>query len=191
VLRCRQQRLLRRVGIDEAGIRSVARAAAAAEAGHRLHEPIVRGVGGCARGSRRTGGEAAELPVQSDLAEAGGSGELIVGDVVDLERAGVDVAQHEIGGAGGVNWRNAGILPIQTDGADEGGAGELVVVDVVHFQPAVIGVAQQEIGFAGNAAEIADAGELPIEPDGADEGCAGDLVVGDVVDLQSAVVDVA
>jgi S1-C subfamily serine protease len=38
----------------------------------------------CARGSRRTGGEAAELPVQSDLAEAGGSSSPKSARTVDL-----------------------------------------------------------------------------------------------------------
>jgi hypothetical protein len=78
---------------------------------------------------RRIGGETAELPIQSDLAEARGAGDLIVGDVVGFECAGVDVAQHEIGRAGGVGRRNAGELPIQSHRADEGSASELVVGD--------------------------------------------------------------
>jgi len=80
---------------------------------------------------RRIGGKAPELPIESNLTEASGTDELIAGDIVDLERAGVGVAQHEIGRAGGVHRRDAR------------GAGELVVGDVVDF-------------LAGNPAEIAD-----------------------------------
>jgi len=86
---------------------------------------------------------------------------LIVGDVVDLEFAGVDVAQDEVGRARCVDRGNARELPLQPDRPDESGAGELIVIDVVHFQPAGLAVAQQQIGFAGDAAEIADARELP------------------------------
>ena len=150
MLRCRQQRLLRRVGINEAGIRSIG-AAAAAEARHRLHELIVRGVGKCARRCRRIDGKAAERPVQSDRAQTGGSDKGIARNVVDLELTGVDVAQDEIGRARCVNRGDPRELPIQTHGADEGGAGELVVGDVVDFEPAGLAVAQEEIGFAGIA----------------------------------------
>src|SRR5262249_3818666 len=114
------------------------------------------------------------------------SRQLIMGNVVDLELARVDVPQYQVGRTRPVSRRDARELPIQTDGADEGGAGELVVVDVIDFQPAGIDVAQQEIGFAGDAAEIADARELPLHADIADERSAGELVVGDVINLQSA-----
>jgi hypothetical protein len=149
--------------------RSIRRCAAAAETRHRLHELIVRYVGECARRSRRIGSEAAELPIQSDLAQRRGADERIAGDVVDLERAGGDVAQDEIGCASCVNRGDPRELPIQTHGADEGSAGKLVVGDVVDFEPAGRGVAQKEIGLASNAAEIADAGELPVNTDRADE----------------------
>jgi hypothetical protein len=94
---------------------------------------------------------------------------LIVGNVIDFELTRVDVAQHQLGRAGGVHRGNASELPIQPDRAQEGGAGELVVVDVVDFQPAGIAVAQQEVGFAGDAAEIPDPREPPIDPDRADK----------------------
>jgi hypothetical protein len=60
---------------------------------------------------------------------------LIVGDVVDLECAGIGVAQHEIGCARPIRCRYTGELPIQTHRADECGVGELVVGDVVDFEP--------------------------------------------------------
>src|SRR5262249_61016598 len=101
---------------------------------------------GWGRGMRRA---PAELPIQSDRTQAGGSRQLIVGDVVDLECAAVDVAQHEIGCACPVRWRYARELPFQPNRADEGGIGDLVVGDVVDFQPAGIIVAQQHVGFAG------------------------------------------
>ena len=78
---------------------------------------------------------------------------MIVGDVVDLECAGIDVAQHEIGSTGGVNWGDARELPIQSNRADESCAGDLIVVDVIDLQPAGIRVAQQQIGFAAASAD--------------------------------------
>jgi hypothetical protein len=110
---------------------------------------------------------------------AGGSDKGVASNIVNFERAGIDVAQHEVGRAGCADRSNACETPIQSDRADEGSAGELIVVDVVELQPAGLAVAQQQIGFAGHAAEIADTRELPIEPDRADEGSAGDLVVAD------------
>jgi hypothetical protein len=82
---------------------------------------------------------------------------LIVGDVIDLKCASVDVAQYEIGRSGAVDWGDARELPIQPDGSDEGVAGQLIVADVVDYQPAHSVVAQQQIGFARNTAEITDA----------------------------------
>src|SRR5262249_50895450 len=98
-------------------------------------------VGECARRSRRTAGQTAELPIQSDRSQARRSGELIVGDVVDLECAGVDVAQDQVGCAGGADGSDTRVLPIQSDRADKGGTRELVVVDVVDFQSARAAVA--------------------------------------------------
>jgi len=60
-----------------------------------------------------------QLPVQADRAQVRRSRELIVGDVVDLERAGVDVAQDEIGGAGCMDRRNARVLPVEADGSQK------------------------------------------------------------------------
>src|SRR5262249_53127289 len=108
-----------------------------------------------------------------------------------LECAGVDVAQHQVGRAGGADGSDTRELPIQPNRADGGGARELIVVDVVDLQCAGALVAQQEIAFAGDAAEVADARELPIRADRADEGGAGDLIVADVVNLQSTGIGVA
>jgi len=45
----------------------------------------------------RLGREAVKLPIQADRAQRRGANQLIVGDVVDLEGAAVDVALHQIG----------------------------------------------------------------------------------------------
>jgi len=82
--------------------------------------------------------------------------------LVDLQSAGIDVAQKQIGFAGNAaEIADARELPIEAHGAKECRAGELVVGDVVDLQSAGIGVAQQHVGLAG-AAEIADARELPV-----------------------------
>src|SRR5262249_58405604 len=104
-------------------------------------------------------------PSQAAPTEAGESDRGVAGNSVNLNRAGIDVAQHEVGRAGCVDRSDACEMPIRSHRADEGGAGELIVVDVVDLQPAGLDVAQQQIGFAGHATEIADARELPIEPD--------------------------
>ena len=108
--------------------------------------------------------ESAELPLQSHPSQAGSVDDLIVGDVIGLECAGVDVAQDEVGRAGAADRGNAGKLPIEAHRAQRGGIGDLIVGDVVDLQSAGIDIAQEEIGFAGNAAEIADARELQSRP---------------------------
>ena len=79
---------------------------------HRLHELSVGA-------ARRIGGETAELPLRADLSEAGGPGDLVVGDVVDLERAGVHVAQDQVGRARAAHRGDAGELPIQSHRAEK------------------------------------------------------------------------
>src|SRR5437660_11427083 len=105
--------------------------------------------------------------------KAGGSHDLVVGDVVDLEGASVDVAQHHVGGAGSTHRAEARDLPVEADRAQEGRAGDLIVGDVVDFQAARLGVAHQQVGCAGRAAEIAGADDLPIQSHGAHESSAG------------------
>src|SRR5258708_39182438 len=97
VLWSRQQRLLVRVGPEGDGIQTLGCSAATAKTSHRLHELIVRHIRERARYGRRVNGQAAKLPIQADRAQRGGSGQLIVSDVVDLECAGILVAQHQIG----------------------------------------------------------------------------------------------
>jgi hypothetical protein len=116
---------------------------------------------------------------------------VIVGDVVDLECAGVDVAQDKVGRGFADDGSNARELLIQADLAQGLRAGDLVVADVVNPKFTGIGVAQQKIAFLGDAAEVADARELPLRADRAQEGGVVDLVVDDVVDLQITGIGVA
>jgi hypothetical protein len=68
-------------------------------------------------------GDSRELPIQTHGADKGGAGELVVGDVIDFEPAGLAVAQEEIGFAGiAAEVADAGELPVDADRADEGGA---------------------------------------------------------------------
>jgi len=103
VLQRRQKRLLRCLGPERDDIQALACAAAAAKARHRLREwrNLTRAVHGPRRCGRGIDGEAAELPIRADRTQRGGARDLIVGDVVDLESAAVDVAQHQVGRAGG------------------------------------------------------------------------------------------
>src|SRR5262249_39186463 len=92
VLRGRQQPLLSCVGAEGEKVQALGCAAAAAKAGHRAHE--LKGRARAAHGVliAPVGGSAAKpRSCQSaDLTQAGRSSRLIAGDVVDLERAGVE-----------------------------------------------------------------------------------------------------
>src|SRR6516165_1032629 len=114
-----------------------------------------------------------------------GVADRIVGDIVDLQAAGVGVAQEQVAGAAAGKIAHARELPIQADGAHEVGAGELIVGDVVDLDPAGAGVAQDHVGFAA-AREIAEAHDLPIDADGAEKRAIRDVIVADVVDLEAA-----
>ena len=95
---------------------------------------------------------------------------LIIGDVVHFELAGVDVAQHDIGRTWAVNRGDASKLPFQPNRAQEGDVRDLIVGDVIDQHPAGGIVAHDHIGFAGGATEIADANDLPLQPDRPHEG---------------------
>src|SRR6185436_13249092 len=74
----------------------------------------------------------------------GGVGDLVVGDVVDLQSAGIGVAQQHVAFATAAKVADARELPVQADRAQEGGVGDLIVVDVVGLQSAGIGIAQEQ-----------------------------------------------
>ena len=71
---------------------------------------------------------------------------MIVGDVVDPEFAGVDVAQYQVGGAGDSDRGNACELPVQTDIADLACEGDLIDYVVEEEFPGVR-VAKDDIAF--------------------------------------------
>lgn len=60
-------------------------------------------------------GEAAELPIGAYCTQKSGARDLIAGNIVDLEGAGVDVAQHEVGLVGSADGSNASELPVEPD----------------------------------------------------------------------------
>jgi hypothetical protein len=59
--------------------------------------------------------EAHDLPVHSDGPEKGGAGDVIIGDVVDLEASGARVAQQHVGGVAAVEAAEGDEGPIDSD----------------------------------------------------------------------------
>src|SRR6516164_674630 len=128
-----------------------------------------------------------ELPVQADRAHEGGAGDLIVADVVDLDPAGVGVAQDHVGFARhAAEVAEAHDLPVHADVAQEGGVGDVVVADVVDLEAAGGAVAQDHVGrvIAGKGAE---AGNPPLGPDLTQGTRHQDRIVTDIVNLIAAV----
>jgi hypothetical protein len=56
--------------------------------------------------------DAGELPIRAHRPNKGRAGDLIVADVVDLQPAGIGVAQHHVAGAATAEIADAGELPI-------------------------------------------------------------------------------
>src|SRR5262249_23926198 len=123
---------------------------------------------------------AADLPIQADRAQGRSIGDLVVGDAVDLQCAGIAIAQDHVGLAAAAEIAEARELPIEPDRAQEGG-GDDVVADAVELGATGAGVAQQHGAVA--AADAAEAAELPIGADLAQLVARQDGVVADVVDL--------
>ena len=59
--------------------------------------------------------KAGELPIQSDRSQARSIGDVVVADVIDLERAGTGAAQYHVGGVAAEEAPEAGKLPIGSD----------------------------------------------------------------------------
>jgi hypothetical protein len=76
-------------------------------------------VGKMPRRRRGAGRETTNLPIQADRAQRRSSSQLIIGDVVDFELAGVDLAQHQVRCAWAVYWGDTRELPFQPDCAQE------------------------------------------------------------------------
>jgi hypothetical protein len=68
----------------------------------------------------------------------GGIGDLIIGDVVEVQSARIGVAQDHVGFAEAAEIADTRELPIQANGAQEGRAGDLVVAEVIDFDVVVI-----------------------------------------------------
>jgi len=119
MLRCRQQRLLRRAGTERSSVQAFTCTATTTKTRHRLHELCVCGDVRAARDAgRRTGREATKLSLYTNRTQRRGTGDLIVGDVVDLQPAGIDVSQDHVAFAGAAaEIANSGELPIQADRA--------------------------------------------------------------------------
>jgi len=76
------------------------------------------------------------VPIQANGAQEGGAGELIVVDVVDLDPAGVHVAQDHVGFAPTCEIAETHHLPIQSYRPQQCGVSNEVVADVVDLEAA-------------------------------------------------------
>jgi hypothetical protein len=78
-------------------------------------------------------GKARDLPAHADRAQGGGVGDVVVGDVVDLERAGRGAAQHHVDRVAVEEAAEAGKLKIGPHLAEQVGRQDGVVADVVNL----------------------------------------------------------
>ena len=74
--------------------------------------------------------EAHDLPIQADVAEERGAGD-VVADVVDLEATGPAVSQQHVAGVGAVETAQRDEAPIGPDLAQRVAGEDRVVADVV------------------------------------------------------------
>src|SRR5262249_25010323 len=126
-----------------------------------------------------------ELPIQADRAKGARAGDLIVIYVVDLELAGIDVAQDHVGFAEhgeGVEGAESHGLPIRPNRAQRVRTYDVVVGNVIDLECAVGGVAQQHIAGIAQV-EIPESDEPPVAPNLTKRVPGQDAVVPEVVDL--------
>src|SRR5262249_45713404 len=90
--------------------------------------------------------EAGGLPGQSDRTQAGGVGDVVVADVVNLEGARIAVAQHHVGRIAAVEAAETVKPPIGPDLAQGVTRQDRVVADVVDLVEAVGTVAHDHVG---------------------------------------------
>src|SRR5262249_61361911 len=90
--------------------------------------------------------EAHDLPIEADIAQEGGIGDVVVADVVDLESSSVRVAQQHVGGVSADEAAEARELPSGSDLAYEISCQDRVVADVVDLIEAVGTTAQDHVG---------------------------------------------
>src|SRR6185312_12000449 len=103
-----------------------------------------------------------DLPVQADRAQRGSIGDLAVGDVVDLQCAGVAVAQDHVGLTKACKIAEACELPIEPDRAQEARGDDVVAAEAIELEATGAGIAQQHGAVAAAGAEAA---EPPINSD--------------------------
>jgi hypothetical protein len=70
-----------------------------------------------------------DMPIQADGAHEGGARDLIVAEIVDLDAAGVDVAQDHVVFATAAEIAETHDLPIHSHSAQECGVGDVVVAE--------------------------------------------------------------
>jgi hypothetical protein len=70
-----------------------------------------------------------DMPIQADGAHEGGARGLIVAEIVDLDAAGVDVAQDHVVFATAAEIAETHDLPIHSHTAQECGVGDVVVAE--------------------------------------------------------------
>src|SRR5262249_17521437 len=87
--------------------------------------------------------EAHGLPVEADVAEEGGAGDVIA-DVVDLEAAGLGVAQQHVGGVAAVEAAERDEAPIGSDLAQRVAGEDRIPADVVDLALARRGCAVRD-----------------------------------------------
>src|SRR5262249_26517723 len=89
--------------------------------------------------------EAHDLPVEADVAEKRGTGDLIADDVVDLEAARIGVAQQHVAGIAIEEAAQRNESPIGSNLAQWEGAQDRVIADIVNLVVAVA-AAQDHVG---------------------------------------------
>jgi len=75
--------------------------------------------------------EASNLPIQADRAQRGGVGDVVVADVVDLEGAGIGVAQKHVVNIAAVEPAERNKRPIGSDLAQGVRCQDRIIADVV------------------------------------------------------------
>src|SRR5262249_59391476 len=98
-------------------------------------------------------------------ADEGGVGDLVVGDVTDLQAAAVGVAQQHVAFAEAAEIAHARELPVQADRAHEGGAGDLIVAGIVDLHSSGVDLAHDHVAFSA-ARKVTQALTLPTHPTG-------------------------
>src|SRR5262249_16333987 len=85
------------------------------------------------------------LPIQTDRAQEGGVGDVVVANVVNLEAAGTGIAQQHVSGVASVETAETRELPSGAVLAKRGGGQDCTVADVVDFVKTVSAVTHDHV----------------------------------------------